>query len=82
MKAYTVLIKTSNSLMAIANEDFANLIKAHNGGVALSGYDPIKYITCVCFAYESERDGFAAELDERGIDYKKRDDAIIPDGFL
>ena len=82
MKAYAVLITQNNSLNDLMNNLFVHLIKKHNGGFVLSGFDQTRFLACICFAYESERDGFAAELDGVGIEYIKRNDAIIPDGYI
>ena len=82
MRAYALLLTQKNDNSKLFSPKLAGILRRHNAGVVMSGYDPIIYAACLVFAYKAERDQCAAEVGKLGIDYETRDDAIIPDGYL
>ena len=82
MRAYALFLTQKNDNKKLFSPKLARILRNHNAGVVLEGFNPIEYCACLCFAYKTERDACAAEVGKLGIDYETRDDAIIPDGYL
>lgn len=82
MRAFAILLTHKNSNRKLFSPTLARVLRRHNAGVVLEGYNQAEFAACLVFAGRVERDECAAEIGKLGVDYVTRDDAIIPDGYL
>ena len=75
--AYALLIHRKNDIGVLVKPSTADIIRRTNGFVVMDGYNMFKYISCLAFKTRLNRDKCAQLLEQIGIDFDTRDDALV-----